>query len=80
MPFKIYFYGDLKLNKKYLNPSFAAVDVCDDNTHITIHRWYQITWLGKSVNLDIVVKNGIKRPAYFISLFDLIEHFKKLFI
>jgi hypothetical protein len=78
LPFKIYFYGKFNIKRRYLDPNFSIIDICDDITYKTTHRWYQLAWLGLSINLERVIKNNTKKPVYFISIGRIIKRLKKL--
>ena len=78
LPFKIHFYGKFSVKKRHLDPNLCIIDICDDISYETTHRWYQLAWLGLSINLERAIKNDIRKRAYFISLGRIIKLLKKL--
>lgn len=75
---RLYFYGEFTFTKEYAIPTFSAVDIYDSDKFKATHRWYQVSWFGKSFNIEKQVKDGKKTPAVYFKLTDVILAFSRL--
>lgn len=73
---KIYIYGAFNFKKDYLLPTFSAVDICEEEK--VLNRWYQVAWIGKTVNIEKAVKNNKKTEAWFFTVSDFVRAFNNL--
>jgi hypothetical protein len=73
---KIYIYGKFNFMREYLLPTLSAVDICEGEK--VSHRWYQLSWFGKTINIERRVKDGKRKDAWFLTVGDFIRAFNKL--
>lgn len=53
----VYYYGRWSFAKYNLIPALTSADICGDNDPYTKEsRWYQLSWFGQSLNLEIDLK------------------------
>jgi hypothetical protein len=72
---KIYIYGKFNFVKEYLLPTLSAIDICGEDV---LCRWYQFSWLGKTLNIEKRVKDGKRKEAWFLTVGDFVRAFNRL--
>ena len=72
MSLRFFTYGRWRGGPQHSWPALTAVDVVEDEApHNVTHRWYQLSWFGMTLNLDIPTRN--RRSCLFLNSYDILD-------
>lgn len=67
MSIKLYFSGNLKINRDSLIPSSNSLDVEDAKSNRISYHWKQFNWLGKTLNIEKKCSASVPFLFFFLS-------------